>query len=679
MHAFRNYLALFPLIAIGIVSASAKTLTEKQARDAAARIDSLLSADLKDASLTPTGRIDDGTFLRRAYLGIIGRIPTEKEARDFLDDPSREKRAELADKLTASPGFDSHLFNWTGDLLRLQTKQEQFGLGWHVWLRKSLSENKPWDVLVREMLSSTGHTAKNPAVGYYLRDRNMQLDNFSNTMQVFLGRQIGCAQCHDHPFEDWSQMEYYQMAAFGGGFEYRSDDAREIVRRVVMDTRPAAAKGEMTKRDKKALRDRANKNQNEFRTVGRTLSPLFKEFNKNELKDDPGKFLRLPEDYKYKDGTPNEEIEPETLFGQKLSDVAPGDRRMAFAKWLTSRDNPYFTKVIANRLWARAFGHGLLDPVDDWTEDSKPAHPQVLAFLETTMKAVDYDLRQFCRVLFLTNLFQRECDPTEPEPGTPHLVRGPALQRMSAEQIHDSMIVLTRGEIDDSPLAANENRWESYKETVEKLISADSRDLLVLGESASQADAAYREIRSDVRALQAKVAKAESPAEHRKLYEQLVDMRSKEIAFRKQSNPLVAMSMSMMAMESRGKRGARSSARASELPAPFNPGTLVREFGGSDRATPSSGNTIPTVPQALALLNDYETDIVGNRKPAGFAQELFSSDNPEERLEFAFLRIYSRPPTIGEKQRFAPLAKEEKSLRDLTRAMLTSNRFIFIQ
>ena len=679
MHAFRNHLALFPLIAIGIASASAKTLTEKQARDAAAHIDSLLVADLKAADLTPTGRIDDGTFLRRSYLGIIGRIPTEKEARDFLDDPARDKRAKLVDKLTASPGFDSHLFNWAGDLLRLQTKQEQFGLGWHVWLRKSLSDNKPWDVLVREMLSSTGHTAKNPAVGYYLRDRNMQLDNFSNTMQVFLGRQIGCAQCHDHPFEDWSQMEYYQMAAFGGGFEYRSDDAREIVRRVVMDTRPAAAKGEMTKRDKKALRDRANKNRSESRTVGRTLSPLFKEFNKNELIDDPDKSLRLPEDYKYKDGTPNEEIEPETLFGQTLSDIPPEDRRMAFAKWLTSRDNPYFTKVIANRLWARTFGHGLLDPVDDWTEDSKPAHPQVLAFLETTMKAVDYDLRQFCRVLFLTNLFQRECDPTESQPGTPNLVRGPALQRMSAEQIYDSMIVLTRGEIDDSPLATNEDRWESYKETVDKLVSADSRDLLILGESASQADAAYREIRSEVRALQAKVAKAGSQAERRKLYEQLVDMRSKEIAFRKQSNPLVAMSMTMMAMENRGKRGTRSSSRASELPAPFNPGTLVREFGGSDRETPSSGNTTPTVPQALALLNDYETDIVGDRKRSGFARELFASDDPEERLEFAFIRIYSRPPTIAEKQRFAPLAKDEKSLRELTRAMLTSNRFIFIQ
>ena len=169
MHALTKILSLF-LLALCVFPASAKTLTEKQARDAAARIDSLLAADLKTANIRANGRISDSTFLRRAYLGIIGRIPSEEEASAFLENASRDKRANLVDFLTASPGFDSHLFNWTADLLRVQTKQEQFGLGWHVWLRKSLSEDKPWDTIVNEMLSSTGHAAKDPAVGYYLRE-----------------------------------------------------------------------------------------------------------------------------------------------------------------------------------------------------------------------------------------------------------------------------------------------------------------------------------------------------------------------------------------------------------------------------------------------------------------------------------------------------------------------------
>ncbi len=673
------------LFALGVATAPAKPLTEKQAQDAAARIDTLIAADLKAANLPPNGRIDDGTFLRRAYLGIIGRIPTAEESRAFLADPSSMKRETLVDALVASPGFDSHLFNWTADLLRIQTEQEQFGLGWHVWLRKSLSENKPWDVIVHEMLSSTGHASKDPAVGYYLRDRNMQLDNFSNTMQVFLGRQIGCAQCHDHPFDDWSQLEYYQMAAFGGGFDYRSTDALATVRKAAMELHPErGAKAPDSSKDKKAkqraLREVQNKKGQDLKKVNKLLQPVFKDFNKNALFDDPGRSLHLPEDYKYKDAKPNEKIAPETLFGAQLADVPPEQRREAFAKWLTSPENPYFTKVIANRLWARTFGHGLLDPVDDWKEDSQPAHPEVLAFLETSMKAVDYDLRQFCRILFRTNLFQRECDPTEPESGVAHLVRGPALQRMSAEQLYDSMLVLTHGEVEDSPLAANESRWENYTAGIEKILNAETHDLVLLGEATTQAEAYFREAKSEALKLRGLIAKAKPGPERSELYRKMAAVQEKFADYKRQRDPLKMTEMSMDSEEGRGKRksGKNSSARASEQPAPFDPGTLVREFGGSDRTTPSSGDTIPTVPQALALLNDPNTDIMGGKRNT-LESRLSSLKTPEERLDLIFLLLYSRTPSAEEKTRYAPLAKDDRTLRDLTRAMLTSNRFIFIQ
>ena len=661
------------LFASGISGAFAKTLTEKQARDAATRIDSLLAEDLKDANLKLNGRIDEETFLRRSYLSIIGRIPTEAESRSFLGNTSSTKRASLIDQLVASPGFDSHLFNWTADLLRVQTRQEQFGLGWHVWLRQSLSEDKPWDTIVREMLSSTGHASKDPAVGYYLRDRNMQLDNFSNTMQVFLGRQIGCAQCHDHPFEDWSRFEYYQMAAFGGGTTYFSKDARETVTRVIQEVNKDSGENPKNRRNNR------NKAREKNRGFAKLLNPLFKDFNKNAIFDNPAQSLRLPEDYQYSNAEPKSEVPAETLFGESLENVPADERRDSFAKWVTSPENPYFTKVIANRLWARTFGHGLLDPVDDWNEDSKPAHPEVLAFLETTMKAVDYDLRQFSRVLFHTNLFQRECDTTEPEPGVAHLVRGPALQRMTAEQLYDSMIVLTRGEINDSPLAANSNKWDEYTKSVEKLLNAETHDLLILAETTSQAETAFRESQNKLRALQRKIADATSQNERKQIYEAITDARETMLKYRAQSNPLGSMNMAMMEMGGRGKNRDNSTARASEMPAPFNPGTLVREFGGSDRASPSSGNTIPTVPQALALLNDPTTDIVGDKKRSSFAKSLYSLKSPEERLDLIFLCLYSRQPSKEEKENFLPLAQDKTSLRDLTRAMLTSNRFIFIQ
>lgn len=681
MQALTKALFLF-LFALGIPAAHAKTLTEKQARDAAARIDSLLAADLKATNLLANGRIDDTTFLRRSYLGIIGRIPTEEEARAFLDDASSEKRAALVDSLSASPGFDSHLFNWTADLLRVQTKQEQFGLGWHVWLRKSLSEDKPWDVLVQEMLSSTGHASKDPAVGYYLRDRNMQLDNFSNTMQVFLGRQIGCAQCHDHPFDDWSQYEYYQMAAFGGGFSYRSEDAQKTIRRVAMDLKPSTkVAGGKFERGNKAggnfRRKGAGGNRDEARKFAKTLQPLFKDFKKNALIDDPSQSLRLPEDYQYRDAEPKAVVAPETLFGAHLENVAPEERRVAFAKWVTSPENPFFTKVIANRLWARTFGHGLLDPVDDWSEDSKPAHPAVLAFLETTMKAVDYDLRQFSRVLFLTDLFQRECDTTEPEPGIAHTVRGPALQRMTAEQIYDSMQVLTNGEVDDSPRSSHGTKWEEYTVSIGKLLTAESRDLIVLGESATHAETAFRNAQSEFRKMQRALGDATTAMERTRLRTELRAARQKQVEYARQRNPLSMMSMDMMQMGKREERGGATT-RASEHPAPFNPSTLVREFGGSDRTTPSSGDTIPTVPQALALLNDPTTDIIGGKRST-LGKRLSSMKDPEQRLDTIFLSLYARLPSAREKETYAPMAKDPNALRDLTRAMLTSNQFIFVQ
>ncbi|MBG7608761.1 MAG: DUF1553 domain-containing protein [Verrucomicrobia bacterium] len=674
-------LSLF-LLALCVFPASAKTLTEKQARDAAARIDSLLAADLKTANIRANGRISDSTFLRRAYLGIIGRIPSEEEASAFLENASRDKRANLVDFLTASPGFDSHLFNWTADLLRVQTKQEQFGLGWHVWLRKSLSEDKPWDTIVNEMLSSTGHAAKDPAVGYYLRDRNMQLDNFSNSMQVFLGRQIGCAQCHDHPFDDWSQLEYFQMAAFGGGFTYHSDDAQKTIRRVAMDLKPAAKASPNTKgmSKKKAMKAR-NKakiaNRGESRKIGKLLQPIFKDFNKNALIDDPSRSLRLPEDYQYRDADPKSVVSPETLFGEHLENVSPEERRVAFAKWVTSPENPFFTKVIANRLWARTFGHGLLEPIDDWSEDSKPAHPQILAFLETTMKAVDYDLRQFTRVLFHTDLFQRECDATEPVMGVAHIVRGPALQRMTAEQLYDSMLVLTRGNVDDSPRPSHSIKWEQYAASIERLLEAESHDLLVLGESATQAEDAFRKARAEVRRLQRELGGATSDSQRKKLQLAARAARKTLTKYAKLRDPLSMVKKEMMSMGKREERGGGTT-RASEHPAPFNAGTLVREFGGSDRTTPSSGDTIPTVPQALALLNDPNTEISLGKRSV-LSKRLLSIKSPEARLEAIFLRLYARPPSARETKTYAPLAKDASSLRDLTNAMLTSNQFIFVQ
>ena len=668
----RKTFVLFFTLA-GFSGAFSKPLTDSEVAKRAGKIDSLLLVGLEKAGLEANDKIDDGTFVRRAYLEIIGRIPTVDEARTFLESTDEGKREALIDSLVASPGFDSHLFNWAADLLRVKTKQEEFGLGWHVWLRQSLAEDKPWDKVVFEMLASTGHTVTNPAVGYYLRDRNMQLDNFSNTMQVFLGRQIGCAQCHDHPFDDWTQMDYYQMAAFTGGIDYKSVEASDSVKRVVDDLATTIPKP--YKEDKGESKKRF---KTESRQIMKSIRPVFGTFDRNAIFENGNKTLRLPEDYQYADAEPKTAVEPMTLFGERISGVDSGERKDVFARWVTSPVNPYFSKVIANRLWARTFGHGLLDPVDDWSDDSRPAHPEVLAYLEKTMKEVDYDLRQFSRILFRTDLFQRECDVVEPNPGVPHLVQGPRLKRMSAEQLYDSLLVLKFGESQDEVFQRGVQRWENYTAQIEGILEMESEDLVALGAVAIEARGEYDRLRGVVFHKQKELREAKTAKEKERLKKEISETNKEVQRLGKLRDPAKPGSSQMIQMGGGGnnERQRNMRLRASELPAPFKPGSLVRDFGGSDRDTPSSGESVATVPQALTLLNDRDADFMDRK---GYLWGTLQPMSAEERLNTVFLGVYSRFPSAEEKERYTDLAERPLKLRDLTRAMLTTDRFIFIQ
>jgi len=670
MNGFR--LLLLPLLLGGLLRA--ESLDSGVVERAAAQIDRLLGSDLDHARLMPEARVDDGTFVRRAYLLIVGRIPTAEEARAFLEDGSMSKRGDLVDRLVASPGFDSHLFNWVGDLLRVQTRgaREKSGLGWHVWLRQSIANDKPWDQLVREMLAASGHSANNPAVGYYLRDRNMQLDNFSNTMQVFLGRQIGCAQCHDHPFDDWTQYEYYQMASFSGGMQYRSEDMQVMVRRVAEELK--GQKKNKAQAENADERGRRQQNQNLMRQAGRQLRPFFRVLNNDAVADNPQESLRLPKDYKYADGKPGEVVTPATMFGPKIADVAPEMRKQAFADWVTSPDNPYFTKTIVNRMWERTFGAPLYDSLDDLDDESATAHPQLVETLEQYMKLCHYDLRQFSRILCRTKLFERACMVQEPTMGEPVAFRGPVLRRMSAEQIYDSFLVLRHGEVDDSPSDSLIQSGESHVSMVNSVFKAPARDLLVLAESAEQGEERLRKAQAAVREAQLKLRDAESREEKIDAQVAVNRARKQMDEARSQSNPLMSMMM-MSGGEDRKRNGMR---RASELPAPFNRGTLVSEFGGSDRETPSSGHTLATVPQALALLNNWQTHPFGG-KNHHLSVELARQKTANDKLDYLFLSLLGTLPEPAEAQRYSSMVSKQDTLIDLATAMINSKRFLFIQ
>lgn len=403
---------------------------DKPKISASQRIDQMIEKNLADQGLRPNPPASDAVFVRRIYLDIIGRIPSRAETVRFLEAREPNKRARLVDELLASEGYVSHFFHYWADLLRAKTELNgnaqgaPAGLAYGAWIKDSLRENKPYDAFVREMVVASGSSWDNGAIGYYIRDFGMPLDNLAITTQVFLGTQIVCAQCHNHPFDAWTQMDYYHLAAFTYGMNGSNATPNQ---RAAIDTLPKGRKSGVPVEERQDLQ----------RAFSEILKPV--RFN-NVYEND--RTLRLPDDYQYSDARPKAVVTPAVPFAPGAAVSENENPIHAFAAWLTSPENPRFTKVVANRMWKEVFGVGLIEPVDDLKEGTQASNPELMAFLEQRLIALDYDLKKFLRMLYLTKAYQREASPKEVPLGETYHFPGPVLRRMSAEQIWDSLVTM---------------------------------------------------------------------------------------------------------------------------------------------------------------------------------------------------------------------------------------------
>ncbi|MFK7910546.1 MAG: DUF1549 domain-containing protein [Akkermansiaceae bacterium] len=659
-------------------SLPAKEFSLNTVRSTSNQIDQLVAAHLQKNEIKANPVIDDGTFVRRAYIAISGRIPTGDEARAFHNNSNPDKRRALVDNLMNSKGHESTMFNFWADLLRLKTNDEKYGLGWHVWIRNAVESNMPYDQFVHTMISAEGLASDNPAVGYYLRDRGMLLDNISNTAQVFLGTQIGCAQCHDHPFEDVTQRQYYEFAAFAGGTEYKSNAAQELVRKMTFHT---------MKENGAKLSDRRNnkkrkKNQTAGRKYARDYYSLFKDFRRNAVTDNPSQKLKLPHDYQYNDGKPGEVVQPKTYFGTSVSNVSPTERRKVFADWITSRENPYFTKVIVNRLWAEVFGRGIVEPVDDWSETITVSNPKLIDYLCKVMIATDYDVKQFMRVLYHTRLFESGVAAEQAEMGADFDFRGPILRRMSAEEIHDSFIALEFGNRDSTVNRSMETQWNNYSSSVKNLFKMPPAQLIALDSAADDTEKKFYADRIAARKLRTAIDKAKGEGDTKKAQELQRELRQKYVSLKRKANKqsMEGEQGKMMNMVMQRNLRTRGNAymRSSEQPAPFKPGTFMRQFGASDREAPQASHTQASIPQVLTLLNGREISSMTDGKGM-LARSLRDADSPAQKLETLFLSVYGTMPTTAERQRYQSMMKSPRDIQALAKAMLNSKRFLFVQ
>jgi hypothetical protein len=357
-------------------------------------IDKFVFAKLKMLSIPPSDLCTDAEFIRRACLDVCGILPSPKEVRDFLADGSANKRAKLIDALLERSEYaDFWTLKWS-DVFRSSRKAIQVK-GTHVfqrWLRDRIVANTGFDALVREILTASGSTFANPAANYYRVARDPQ-NLAETTAQLFFGIRMQCAKCHNHPFERWTQDDYYSMAAF-------------------------------------------------FARVRHKRDPL-----------EPGPNPKLPvgaAEIIY-DGRSGEVMQPRTgqvmkpkFMGGAVPNIAPGtDRRQVLADWLTSGDNPFFAKSVANRIWYHLQGKGIVDPVDDFRDSNPSANDELLDALAKDFVAHKFDVKHLIRVIMNSRTYQLSAQ-TNPYNAEDNKYFSHAVTKLlTAEQLLDAICAAT--------------------------------------------------------------------------------------------------------------------------------------------------------------------------------------------------------------------------------------------
>lgn len=522
------------LVSLSLVLTMSSVQAAPDLVSSARQIDSLLEADWKKHNLKGNPAVEETAFVRRLYLDVIGRIPTTREAEEYLNSKETDKRAKLIEKLLSSEGYVQHSFNYWADVLRAQSNGNQAGAitgaAYTNFLKESLRANKPYDQMVRDMVSAQGQAWDNGAIGYYMRDRGMPLDNMANTARVFLGTRVECAQCHNHPFDKWTQMQFYQMAAFTYPVEtndYYGESvtgARALLRERELAARekfkmPDVKGKKLTPEDKQKLRQE----QERLGKLAREASEAVRKENRyveeafNDVRDNmrytsvsfrETRELRLPHDYQYSDAKPKSGVSPATMFGHAAQAKAGETQLDAYARWMTSPQNERFNKVIVNRLWKRAFGLALIEPLDELMDTSVPMNADLQAYLEKLIVELNYDMKAFQRVVYSTSAYQRAVTKEEVAPGVVYHFTGPMLRRMTAEQMWDSFVTLINPnpEMPNQPLREQmSNRILAAKKVSDSMDSLSAEEVLA---GAEKSALKYKAQADKVREIQKKIAEA---------------------------------------------------------------------------------------------------------------------------------------------------------------------------
>jgi hypothetical protein len=351
-------------VAIPQTQPLAKELFESLPRNGV--IDDLVYEKLQSLGIEPSPLVSDHVFLRRVSLDLIGRLPTVEEARAFLDpnekDNEADKRAKLIDRLLERPEYADHWAGYWADLLRPNPYRVGIKavLNYDNWIRQQFRDNVPYDSFARDLVTAKGSTWQNGAATLF-RDRRSPDEMGTLVSQLFLGIRLDCAKCHHHPFERWSQQDFYQFSAYFAKVSYKGTGLS-----------PPISGGEETVFT-------STKGSVSHPLTGETMipTPLYEFSNMDELTD-------------------TESLDP----------------RERLADWMTSRENDSFAKVHVNRTWAILMGRGLVEPVDDLRTTNPPTNPKLLDALADEFQTSGYDFKKLLKTIALSRVYSHSSEPT---------------------------------------------------------------------------------------------------------------------------------------------------------------------------------------------------------------------------------------------------------------------------
>ncbi|HEV7280934.1 MAG TPA: DUF1549 domain-containing protein [Pirellulaceae bacterium] len=364
-------------------------------------IDKLVADKWRVMKILPSNLCTDAEFVRRVYFDLTGLPPTSEQADAFIDDPrpTQVKRDELIDKLVGSPAFVDHWTNKWADLLQVNGKflGGEGANAFHAWIRSQVEKNVPYDQFVREILTAKGSNKENPAASYYKILRE-PAETMENTTHLFLGVRFNCNKCHDHPFERWTQDQYYETAAYFA--------------RVGLEKDPASA-------DK---------------TIGGTAvegaKPLF------EIVVDKG-------DGEMKHDRTGQPAPPKFPYQVSVDVPEEATRREQLAAWMTSPDNPYFARSYANRIWGYLLGTGIIEPLDDIRAGNPPSNPELLDHLTNQFVQSNFDVRKLITMICKSRTYQLSIETNQWNEGDSVNYSHAKPRRLPAEALYDAIYAVT--------------------------------------------------------------------------------------------------------------------------------------------------------------------------------------------------------------------------------------------